>query len=51
MHHCMHLTPKMMHHIEVSDLGEEAAYRLTIVLAIADGSGPAERNRLHHRPN
>ena len=47
----MHLTPEMMHHVEVADLGEEAAYRLTVVLAIADGSGPAEMNRLHHRPN
>lgn len=40
---CVHLTPEVMHHVEVTDLREEASHRLAVVLANADGSGPAER--------
>lgn len=39
------LTPEVVHHVEVSDLGEEPSHSLTVVLAVANSSGPWENNR------
>jgi len=38
-------TPEVVHHVEVSDLGEEAAHRLTVLLPELDGTGPVEHTR------
>lgn len=42
------LTPEVVHHVEVSDLGEEPSDSLTIVLAVANSSGPWENNKANH---
>lgn len=34
------LTPQMMNHIQVADLGEEAAHRLAVFLPVFDCSRP-----------
>lgn len=40
----LHRTPEMMHHVEVSDLGEEASHGFSVVLPVSDGPGPAHKN-------
>lgn len=37
-------TPEMMNHVEVSDLREEASHSFSVVLAVSDGPGPAQKN-------
>lgn len=35
-------TPQMMHHVEISNLREEAPHGLLVLLAVSNGSSPED---------
>ena len=45
------LTPEMVHHVQVANLGEEPSYCLTVMLPVANGSGPVQQRAITLNPD